>query len=144
MAELAEPFPARDVPPLDPAYRTLATLPPGPVIEMPFFYRQEDFPQHTRYMLNSTAHWMPLVNGYSDYIPDDFVKSVMTLAPFPSRDAFKYLEPNHVRYAMFHMYGYNTQNRNDVLERLQQFSPYLRPLYMDQQTRLYEIAGFPP
>ena len=30
---------------------------------------------HAIYMLNSTAHWMPLVNGYSDYIPPDFVRT---------------------------------------------------------------------
>jgi hypothetical protein len=95
-------------------------------------------------MLASTAHWMPLVNGYSDYIPADFTDNVMTLAPFPSRDAFKLLEPKRVRYVVFHMYGYNTENRNDVLARLKQFAPYLRPLYDDGGTRLYEIVGFPP
>jgi hypothetical protein len=55
----------------------------------------------------------PLVNGYSDYIPPDFLANVHTLAPFPSRDAFKILEPGRVRYALFHMYGYNAANRRD-------------------------------
>jgi hypothetical protein len=132
------------VPPVEPVYRTLATLPRGPVIEMPFFYPAVGLFQHTKYMLASTAHWMPMVNGYSDYIPPDFYEHVMLLAPFPSRDAFKILEPNAVRYAVFHMYGYNTENRNDVLTRLKEFEPYLRPLYADETTRLYEIVGFPP
>ena len=110
-------------PPVEPVYRTLATLPRGPVIEMPFFYPQVGLFQHTKYMLASTAHWMPMVNGYSDYIPPDFYEHVMLLAPFPSRDAFKILEPNAVRYAVFHMNGYNTENRNDVLTRLKEFEP---------------------
>jgi hypothetical protein len=142
--ELAVPIHMPEVPPVEPVYRTLATLPRGPVIEMPFFYPEVGLFQHTKYMLASTAHWMPLVNGYSDYIPPDFYEHVMLLAPFPSRDAFKILEPNRVRYAVFHMNGYNTENRNDVLTRLVQFEPYLRPLYMDETTRLYEIVGFPP
>jgi hypothetical protein len=142
--ELAVPMRMPDVPPVDPVYRTLVTLPRGPVIEMPFFYPQVGLFQHTKYMLASTAHWMPLVNGYSDYIPPDFYEHVMLLAPFPSRDAFKILEPGRVRYAVFHMNGYNTENRNDVLTRLKEFEPYLRPLYMDEWTRLYEIVGFPP
>ena len=141
--ELAVPMHMPSVPPVEPVYRTLATLPRGPVIEMPFFYPQVGLFQHTKYMLASTAHWMPMVNGYSDYIPPDFYENVMTLAPFPSRPAFKILEPNAVRYAVFHMYGYNTENRNDVLTRLKEFEPYLRPLYMDDTTRLYEIVGFP-
>ena len=102
------------VPPVAPAYRMLATLPRGPVIEMPFFYPAVGLFQHAKYMLASTSHWMPLVNGYSDFIPPDFRDHVMTLAPFPSRDAFKILEPGRVRYAVFHMNGYNTENRNEV------------------------------
>ena len=144
VAELAVPIYMPDVPAVDPVYRTLVTLPRGPVIEMPFFYPQVGLFQHTKYMLASTAHWMPLVNGYSDYIPPDFYEHVMLLAAFPSRDAFKILEPNAVRYAVFHMNGYNTENRNDVLGRLKEFEPYLRPLYADAATRLYEIVRYPP
>ncbi len=142
--ELAVPLRLPEVPPVEPVYRTLVTLPRGAVIEMPFFYPQVGLFQHTKYMLASTAHWMPLVNGYSDYIPPDFYEHVMLLAPFPSRDAFKILEPNAVRYAIFHMNGYNSENRRDVLARLQEFERYLRPLYADDRTRLYEIVGFPP
>jgi hypothetical protein len=134
----------RDVPPAQPVYRTLAMLPPGAVIEMPFYYPEVGLYQHTKYMLASTSHWKPLVNGYSDYIPPDFLANVLTLAPFPSRDAFKILEPNRVRYAVFHMYGYNAENRRDVLGRLKEFETYLRPLYDDGDARLYEIVGFPP
>jgi hypothetical protein len=144
VGELAVPVYMPEVPPVEPVYRTLATLPRGAVIEMPFFYPEVGLFQHTKYMLASTAHWMPMVNGYSDYIPPDFYDHVMLLAPFPSRDAFKILEPNRVRYAVFHMNGYNTENRNDVLTRLKEFEAYLRPLYMDDTTRLYEIVGFPP
>ena len=143
-AELGVTFPLVDATPVLPVYRTLATLQRAPVIEMPFFYPAVGLSQHTTYMLASTSHWMPLVNGYSDYIPPDFYAHVLTLAGFPSRDAFKILEPDRVRYAVFHMYGYNTENRNDVLTRLKEFDVYLRPLFMDDQTRLYEIVGFPP
>jgi hypothetical protein len=142
--ELIVPFRMPDVPPVENVYRVLAAAPRGAVIEMPFFYPEVGLFQHSKYMVASTAHWMPLVNGYSDFIPPDFMEHVLTLAPFPSRDSFKLLEPNRVRYAVFHMYGYNTQNRNEVLARLTQFEPYLRPLYMDEGTRLYEIVGFPP
>ena len=141
--ELGVPLYMPAVAPVEPVYRTLATLPRGAVIEMPFFYPEVGLFQHTKYMLASTAHWMPMVNGYSDFIPPDFYEHVMLLAPFPSRDAFKILEPNRVRYAVFHMNGYNTINRDEVLARLKEFEPYLRPLYMDDTTRLYEIVGFP-
>ncbi len=142
--ELLLTYPTTDAPTLSKAYTVLRTLPPGPVIEMPFFYPEVGLFQHADYMLNSTSHWMPLVNGYSDYIPPDFLEHVRTLAPFPSRDAFGILRPLQVRYAMFHLTRYNSENRQDVLMRLKTFEDYLRPLYVDDQTRLYEIVGFPP
>ena len=110
---------------------------------MPFFYPEVGLFQHEKYMLASTAHWMPMVNGYSDYIPPDFYEHVMMLAPFPSRDAFKILEPNRPL-CVFHMCGYNAENRHDVEERLKQFAAHCGPLYTDANTQLYEIAGFPP
>jgi hypothetical protein len=110
---------------------------------MPFYYLRGMFPEHTRYMLASTAHWMPLVNGYSDHFPQDFVDNVMTLAPFPTAAGMKILEPGGVRYAIFHMHGYNESNRHDVETRLKDLERYFRPLYVDEGTRLYEIVGYP-
>src|SRR5262249_4337546 len=141
---LLSPVPVRDVPPIEPVYEKLSTLPPGPVIEMPYFYLDYMFPRNTYYMLQSTAHWMPLVNGYSDFMPPDFLANVMTLAPFPSRDSIKLLAARRVRYAVFHRHWYNHDNWRDVTARLKEFEPYLNRVYADHETRLYEIVGTPP
>ena len=50
-----------------------------------------DFPRHAYYMLNSTSHWMPLINGYSDHIPQDFRDTVIALSSFPTRESFRIL-----------------------------------------------------
>ena len=149
VAELAEVLRWSDVPPVSPAYQKLATLPRGPVIEMPFFWPEVGLFQHSRYMLFSTWHWMPLVNGYSDYVPPDFLDSTLALRHFPSRDAFKILESKGARYALFHRDKYNGSNWNDMITRVEQFAPYLRQLSLDapgtrHEVRLYEIVGFPP
>jgi hypothetical protein len=146
VCELAVPLRMPEAPPVDPVYRVLATLPRGPLIEMPFFYPEVGLFQHEKYMLASTAHWLPMVNGYSDYIPPDFYEHVMALATFPSRAGFDVMAPGQVRYAVFHMYGFNDANRHDVELRLQEFAPYMRLLFTDAatNTRLYEILGFPP
>lgn len=141
--ELAVPSPFRTVEPFEPVYRTLATLPRGPVIEMPFYYIRGMYPLHTRYMLNSTTHWMPLVNGYSDYIPPDFDEKVETLKFMPSDAGLRMLDAMRVRYVVFHLYGYNEQNRRDVFTRMGPLQQYLRPLYRDDATLLYEIVGAP-
>jgi len=143
-AELLTPSNLKEMDGFEPVYRTLATVPRGPVIEAPFYYIESMFPLHAKYMMNSTTHWMPLVNGYSDYIPPDFVRNVTTLAPFPTPDGLKLLQPLGVRYALFHMYGYVESNRRDVEERLKGLQQYFRLLYDGEGTRLYEITGYPP
>jgi len=142
VVELLVPSNLREMNGFEPVYRTLATLPNAPVIELPF-YLEGMFQLHSKYMLYSTTHWMPLVNGYSDYIPPDFVAAAPTLAAFPSQAALKLLEPLKVRYAVFHMYGYNESNRQDVESRLHEFEPYFRLVYSGEETRLYEIVGYP-
>lgn len=141
--ELAVTWPMRPVEPVEPVYLRLAQLPPGPVIEMPFWYLEFMFPRHAYYMLQSTWHWMPLVNGYSDFIPPDFRDHVLTLAAFPSRDSLKLLEPDHVRYAIIHRYWYSDETWATVAPRMTEFAPYLRPIYTGEGTELYEIVGFP-
>jgi hypothetical protein len=142
-AEGLTPLRFREVPPVHPVYHVLATLPRAPTIELPFYYRRQEFFGHVKYMLASTAHWMPLVNGYSDYIPQDFVDNVLTLAPFPSIPALQLLKPMGVRYAVFHMALYNEKNRAETIQRISEAQQYLRPLYIDDEVRLYEIVGYP-
>ncbi len=62
----------REAEPVPEAYRRLATLPRGPVAEFPYFYQRSDFPRHAEYMLGSTYHFQPLINGYSDHIPAEW------------------------------------------------------------------------
>lgn len=138
----AVPMRFRPVRPLHPAYRVLAARPYGAVIEMPVFSRRFGF-LRAQYMLNSTAHWKPLVDAYSDHIPDDFARSVDILGQFPSREAFKILEPGQVRYAVFHLDQYSSNVRDALDERLRAFATYLRLLYGDERIQLYEIIGFP-
>ena len=142
--ELATTWPMVDVGGVEPVYRVLARLEPGPILEMPFWYLEPMFPRHTYYMLQSTRHWMPLVNGYSDYLPPDFLEHVLTLAAFPSRDSLKLLEASRVRYAIIHRYWYGDDTWATVAPRMQQFAPYLKLIYKGEGTELYEIAGFPP
>jgi hypothetical protein len=93
-------------------------------------------------MVLSTAHWLPLVNGYSDYIPPDFRDAAFVLDSFPSNDTFTVLQKHRVRYIGIHwdMYGPRAEG---VRETLKDFAKYLRLLGSDQAMTLYEIVSFP-
>jgi hypothetical protein len=129
--------------PFSPVYSRLASLPRGVVVEFPYWYERSDFPRHAAYMLNSTVHWRPLVNGYSDHIPADFRKTVLPLSSFPSRESFGILARADARYVVFHLDMYNTRLRERLFERLKTYSPYLRPLAQEGPVWLYEIVDWP-
>ena len=138
------PLRMREAPPLPNAYRTLARLPRGPVIELPFWSDRNAYHRHAEYMLNSTYHWQPLINGYSDHIPQDFRDHALPLSGFPSRDAFAILEPLGARYAVVHLDLMGAEQRQSVIDRLEQdYVEYLRPLEEEGDVRLYEIVAWP-
>ena len=62
---------------------------PGPVVlaEMPFYPTRTVF-ENAEYVVNSTAHWRPLMNGYSGYTPPTYVEAAAVMSQFPEPQAF--------------------------------------------------------
>ena len=54
-------------------YKALAQQPDAVLAEMPFYPGAAGF-QNAEYVLNSTAHWRPLLNGYSSYAPAGYAE----------------------------------------------------------------------
>jgi hypothetical protein len=133
-------LPARDVPR---AYKVLASAEPGPVAEFPFYHRPEDRFRQTLYMLGSTAHWLPLVNGYSDFIPEDFIAGAPLLEGFPNPEGFRWLKERQTRYVVFHLGLYDGESRERLLASIDEYSAYLQPRYTYDTVQLYEIVAWP-
>lgn len=126
------------------AHQTLARLPRGPVIELPYWYERPAYPRHAEYMLLSTYHWQPLINGYSDHIPQHFRDTAVPLSSFPSRESFAILERLGARYAVFHLRLMDERTREKTIERIEKdYVNYLRPLDKDGEVWLFEITGWP-
>ena len=116
-------------------------MPRAVVAEFPFYGERIAFPLHAQYMVLSTTHWMPLVNGYSDYIPQDFRDAAFVLDSFPSNDTFEILEKHRVRYVGIHwdMYGPRAE---EIRTKLKEFEQYLRPLGSDATMSCTRLSGF--
>lgn len=136
------PFPWERAPVVPAAYGVLAKLPRAPVAEFPFYGERIAYPLHAQYMMFSTSHWMPLVNGYSDVIPQDFRDTAFVLDSFPSTDAFRVLARKRVRYITIHwdMFG---PRADEIRQRLRPFERYLRMLASDERMTLYDVVSFP-
>jgi len=130
--------------PLSPVYSSLRKWPYGAVVEFPFFYQRIDFSRHSEYMLYSTSHWKPLINGYSDYIPPDFRAMVIPLSSFPNQESFAILRPLRARYVVFHFNLYDHRQAAVVKQRIEEFREYLRPIRIEEPVWLFQIVGWPP
>jgi hypothetical protein len=136
------PFHWERAPALPTPYAMLAQLPPAPLAEFPFYGERIAFHLHTRYMLFSTAHWFPLVNGYSDHIPADFREAAVVLDSFPSDQGFNVLKRRRVRYIAVHWDLFGSR-RGEIEERLRAYAQHLRPLAADPAMTLYEVVFYP-
>jgi len=128
--------------PVDPAHTALARLPRGPVAEFPFFHLRENFHRHTEFMLFSTAHWQPLLNGYSDNIPVDFRALAPQMDRFPDGRSFDAMQARGVRYLLVHMDYYG--DGVEMKQQLSRYAEFLRPIHAKDPVWLYEIVAWPP
>jgi hypothetical protein len=95
------PFTFRRVEPIPPIYAVLRDLPGVVVAELPF-WSPRDFFGNAQYMVNSTAHWRPMLNGYSGMKPRSYNAAYAAAAEFPSFDSVERLYKLGVTYIILH------------------------------------------
>lgn len=92
------------------AYVALEREPQAVVAELPVFPTRH-ISISARYVLNSTAHWRPIVNGYSGFIPPSYERWIEAADDFPSDRSVSALHALGVTHVVVHgewfgaMYG---------------------------------------
>jgi hypothetical protein len=86
-----------------PRIYSLLAAEPGPVVlaEVPFYPGHAVF-ENAGYVLNSTAHWRPLMNGYSGYTPASYRKYADAFWYFPRDFAIQAMKDAGVTHIMVH------------------------------------------
>jgi hypothetical protein len=131
--------------PVSPVYRVLAKEARGPVVEFPMFPRRLEL--NATYVLMSTAHWQPLVNGYGAFWPADLQQLAADTAGFPSADSLERLRSWGVRYIVVHPSLYERHglaSAQDIVHRLDALQSQLTFLASDQRVRLYQLNSWTP
>jgi hypothetical protein len=99
---LRAPFQYRAFTGIPGIYRLLAREPSQVVLaEQPFFPRWMIF-ENAPYVLNSTAHWRPLMNGYSGYTPASYQTFADAFWYFPEERAMRAMKDAGVTHVMVH------------------------------------------
>ena len=120
-------------------YKRLARLPRAGVAEFPFYRGSNERFLNTDYMLMSTFHWQPILNGYSDHFPPDYFTSREALNSFPSRAAVNLMREKGVRWVVVHHNRYPSNRATEVRMLLRQSDLGIRLAEDAPSWSLYEI-----
>jgi hypothetical protein len=131
------PLPTRHFAGIPPVYDALASEPAAVVVELPVYSRR-DWAGNAVYMLNSTRHWKPIVNGYSGFLPASYARLQPLLEPFPGYEALETMHRRGITHAVVHeaafvgMYG---RKRFDDIGAIQS----LREIAHDGDIHIYRL-----
>ena len=119
-------------------YDVLAREPGAIVAEVPFPIPQQWF-LNAPYMVNSTRHWRPLLNGYSGFRPPSYERSYEAMRTFPSDESLLALSRLGVTHVVVHQRAMNHGQPDD------RFNPYenvgsLQLLERDDDVLIYRLV----
>jgi hypothetical protein len=112
---LRAPFEYRRFDGIPGIYKLLAAEPRVVLVEVPFYPRQAVF-ENAEYVLNSTAHWRPLMNGYSGYVPATYGAYADVFWFFPREHAIQAMRRAGVTHVMVHPTRFGREGDEVVAE----------------------------
>lgn len=127
-------------------YRWLAAQPGrDPVVELPMLdvYGLERRPafHESVYMVYSTHHWRPLVNGYAGIEPASYQRLRALAHGFPSEEFLAAIRATGVRHLVLHRGGYGPNQWARIEEALPRFAgKALREVASLQGDTVFELA----
>ena len=83
-----------------PIFKTLDRPDVKAVVVFPFYPPNGALNNNARYMLQSTAHFKPMMNGYSGYMPTVMFTHFQGVKDFPSDSSIAYLKSIGVTHAL--------------------------------------------
>ena len=118
-------------------YAILKDEPGAVLLELPL-YDPKLIHLNGRYMLYSTEHWRPIVNGYSGFIPSVYHEHLAALRNFPDEPSLAYLRRIGVTHVAVHPGGFRHAAGQEQL-RAMASSQALRPAINSGGFIIYKV-----
>jgi hypothetical protein len=83
-------------------YRYLASADPGAVVSLPDHERDRDWWKAADFLLYSTVHWHPIVNGFGRAVPDDHPSIMGHMRAFAGPNSARRMRQLGVKYVVLH------------------------------------------
>jgi hypothetical protein len=125
------------------AYRVIAEDPEaGAVVELPFFAPTQVF-RNGRYLLHATAHWRPMLNGYSGFTPPSYVRHYELLRSFPDPSTLAALRGEGVSHVVVHVNAFVSEAGQERFDQIAT-SPGLQLVMVAGNLRIYRLRRVVP
>jgi uncharacterized protein (DUF952 family) len=118
-------------------YRSLRDPAVTAVAEFPF-YTPATILRNAPYVLNSTAHWKPIVNGYSGFVPRSYVGIAEELRGFPDARSHAQLRALGVTHVLVHLDAFG--DAAPAMQAALSASPWLTLVASEDQVRIYRVG----
>lgn len=105
---------------LAPIFATFKRADVKAIVMFPFYSTTENIIYNASYMLQSTQHFKPMLNGYSGYMPSSTSAHGRALGDFPSAASIEYLKALGVTHALV-----DSSNMSDAARARMAMSPHL-------------------
>jgi hypothetical protein len=124
--------------PVLPLYTRLLKAPGAVVAEFPF-YAPNRTPFNAPYLLNSTRHWRPILNGYSGLVPASYESHYGDLRGFPDARALTALRAIGVTHLVVHEGQLRARSGDDAADAVR-LSRDLQLIERDGLVSLYRLT----
>jgi hypothetical protein len=115
-------------------YDRLRDEPRAVVVELPLPEPRAVF-HNARFLMHSTRHWKPMLNGYSGFMPDSYRRDYEALRSFPDATSVAALEDRGVTHVFLHLNQYAPTIEQDLMR-----IPGFRKIAQEGAISLYELA----
>lgn len=113
-----------EAPSIPQAYRWIADQPEEPILSLPTAFvvgddvAERSYIDESRYLWYASAHWRPMINGFSSNVPAEYRWNIEAVAEFPAPWSVDYLRELGVRYVIVHTDRLEDTPWRDLLERI--------------------------
>ncbi len=113
----------------------------GAVLVLPI-HEGEEIIHESLAMYQSTAHFRPLLNGYSGWWPNDYWELVGRLRHFPTVRSLRFLlERAPVRYIVVHYNRIPEPRRRDLERGMERYGESMPMVFRSGNDAVYEVRG---
>lgn len=118
-------------------YQRIAALPDAVLVEIPL-YPGREFNLNAPYVLAQTAHFKPMVAGYSGLYTGGYAERMAELTTFPAATAQASLRRLGVTHIVFHLAPLRQSYREEDIDALDRL-PWLERVLADDTARVFRV-----